>query len=123
MISDKQLQDHLNGVWLDDCDLDTGEMAQELLAARQKIDKWENAVQKREEYVNKLEWQINLLKEDAERLAECLRLHTDPFEMPWESDYEALEKHADLMREIKVQGAIDKTLSENTEAWKKLADE
>ena len=121
MISDERLEDLI--IWVDSKDGDGREYPddavaalQELLDARQKIDK---------------------LVANSERLAEfathkkasCFLMDV-PMVTPEEEPQfcncgycKVMIQHADLMREIKVQDAIDKTLSENTEAWRKLADD
>ena len=125
MISDEVLEKLADGLHPKYCGLCDGEefeplitnMARELLDARQKIDK---------------------LIANSERLAERLKEFVEAVGFTGAIDgamalsitskglrgiEDNLNSHADLMRKIKVQDAIDKTISENTEAWKKLADE
>ena len=45
---------------------------------------------------------IERLKKDGERLAKLLKSHTPFDEMPYEDDYEALDQHNALMKEIEV---------------------
>ena len=82
------------------------EIAQELIDARQKIDKWEKSVKKREAYITKLEWQVSNLKEDAERLftraghvGDCAAYNASP-------DYctcgyqDTIDNHIKVMKEV-----------------------
>jgi len=70
---------------------------------------------------------IELLKEDAERLADKVEWHSKHHEFIENCYEDILFYHEQVMREVDdrqvVKAAIDKTLNENTGAWKKLAEE
>lgn len=91
-----------------------------------------------ENEVKMLHEKIDKLIVNSERLAERLKEFVDAIGFTGAIDgamalsitskglqeiEDNLNSHADLMREIRIQDAIDKTLSENTEAWKGLAEE
>ena len=150
MISDERLKDLI--IWVDSKDGDGREYPddavaalQELLDARQKIASLQMQLDIQIELTGDVMAEnrknaeaVDKLIANSERLAERLKEFVEAVGFTGAIDgamalsitskglrgiEDNLNSHADLMRKIKVQDAIDKTISENTEAWKKLADE